>query len=265
MIYRLLFESTRSGKRIHPTLQIRPSRPPIKTPYGVLDGNRNIKSTPLLGTCQYIHEEATAVLYSDNFFHFWDLKNLAEYFPFYHVYNWLIHIGRRNRAKLRHLIFQITEDASIVYGHEYVTVGTSSRSHLSVAHTFGKALKLIAARHNLQTLELDFNYENASFSPYRKIWRKFAMIHGTEELRIKVKIPEEDNDETHKGFWELKEEMGATRLIMNGRAIYFDDLQSEAETAEEDTDHVATKLKSPTTFGFANDPIDQTAPKSSEL
>ena len=145
----------------------------------------------LFRTCRVIHEEAAAILYSQNTFEFSDINVCCHgctgdsdmdmeldmqgvkpcETPNFKLF--LIDIGANNRMRLRHLVFTFCRD--------YDGFGRNSQGRF-----IADAFNLLAKGHALRTLELEFSGQAHidDLEPSTSVLKELRKIKGLVELRI---------------------------------------------------------------------------------
>ena len=138
---------------------------------------------PLLRTCQYVHEEAVSLLYGSNVFAFSDQPHgndrleiigfdfSVQWCDFVTMYGFFSRIGRRNRARIRHLRLDFLSTVFIAYPAE-VEQGSRFLQPCGAANCIGDALELLSSNHNLHSFELVFGRKD-SFA-HREFHSKFG-------------------------------------------------------------------------------------------
>ena len=165
MIYELLFVSDHLEKLITPDLDGSRHRNQLRRP--------NLSNClPLLRTCQYVHEEAVSVLYGSNVFAFSDEPHgddrlemtgfdfSVQWCDFVTMYAFSSRIGRRNRARIRHLRLDFLSTVFIAYPAEVERDSRFSKP-CGAANCIGDALELLSLNHNLHSFELVFGRKDS--------------------------------------------------------------------------------------------------------
>ena len=165
MIYEFLFANDHPEKLITPDLDGSRRRNQLRRP-------KLGYCLSLLRTCQYVHEEAVTVLYGSNVFVFNDqphgddrLKIIGfdfsvQWCDFVTMYGCFSRIGRRDRARIRHLRFDFLSTVFIAYRAE-VEQGSRFLKPCGAANCIGDALKLLSSDHNLHNFELVFGRKDS--------------------------------------------------------------------------------------------------------
>lgn len=283
-IYRNLFTSKHDGTRVTPDVE------GSRRQNGLTDGLLNLHdSLPLLRTCQYIHEEATSILYGDNVFTFDDRPHGVKenkingfnltlpWCDYVTILRWMSNIGSSNRTKICHLRFVFTtgkyipcpEEPTIVRGPVYPTGGG--------ANGICDALELLSHNHNLCTLDICFGHRGlfdkvdhfcemfAITHPYpRKLVTRLGLFKGIKEIRTLLLTKEDFEKENEKGDQEEEEEEEENGKGEDWGSIYFRHYQrarSKFEPLRAQMEAANPKMREAkrfgTRYGFINEPKDQ--------
>ena len=165
-------------------------------------------SLPFLRTCKRIHDEATAVLYGNNIFYFDDVVHGEETLPmsepfcdlpfndFTTIYSFFESIGSVNRAKLHHVELGFSSYPLDSYPDEFR--GRKGRKYERFVESWGQyvedALKLLAPKQNLQTLEITL-LRSVGCCPFNTLINMFLFFEGDKFVQSLRKI---------KGISELR-------------------------------------------------------------
>ncbi|MCJ1454614.1 hypothetical protein MMC28_004967 [Mycoblastus sanguinarius] len=270
IVYGILFTSPHEEKLITPDPEGSRQRNGVNKRGVCMNGG-----LPLLRTCQQVHEEATAVLYGQNMFHFNDephgdeLYNvvgfniLLPWCDFVTMHVFLSRIGRRNRSKIQHLRLSFFSKYFITYPDQLPSWSPKGGGGSCVAD----ALELLCDDQNLQRVEILFPNEfrrgltefsdmflKMSNQSIRTRLRRFRGVREVISLTIEEEefgnhpglLHEYDPDIyqwTRTNFLQVKAEMETERNEWEYRRNIFD-----------------TDFLWGTKYGFCSDPAIQIGP-----
>ncbi len=243
-----------------------------------------------------MHEEAVSILYGSNVFVFSDERHgddrlkivgfdfSVQWCDFVTMYGFFSRIGRRNRARIRHLRLDFLSTIFIAYPAE-VEQGSRYYKPCGAANCIGDALELLSSNHNLHSFELVFGRKDSVAH------REFHSMFGGQPRKLVQRMMQLKNvrevKDLHLGNSHLSdgrndgplidreidltnfEGVQEVRLIFRTNAYdNFLALRREMEAEEPDESQAKEKavtyieLKKlsweKTPYGFRRNPIDQT-------
>ena len=165
MVYEFLFVNDRPENLITPDLNGFRHRNQLRRP--------NLSNClPLLRTCQYVHEEAVSVLCGSDVFAFSDQSHgddrleiigfdfSVQWCDVVTMYGFFSRIGRRTRARIRHLRLDSLSTVFVAYPAE-VEQNSRFLKPCGAANCIGDALELLSSNQNLHSFELVFGRKDS--------------------------------------------------------------------------------------------------------